>query len=127
MGLLDKLNSGPTRNNQSLVNQTPGLRPGASPSSQLHAQGANTEDANPTTSNQTNATNLKFKTQVGQSKFDLNGRTPDLRAGALSTSQLHAQGVNPTTMKSTHSQRDLDGKLPSTGTYRDNAPEGANF
>ena len=144
MGLLDKLNSGPTRNKQSLVNQTPPTRAGASPSSQLHSQGNNTEDFNPTTSKQTNATNLNFKTDVGQSKFDLDGLNPGLRAGALSTSQLHSQGsnteaFNPSTTKpkdavnlkfktqAGHSQFDMDGNLPATGTYRDNAPENKQF
>ena len=40
MGLLDKLNSGPTKNAQSLLGQIPATVPGASPSSQTHSQGA---------------------------------------------------------------------------------------
>ena len=205
MGLLEKLKSGPTRNNQSLENQTPatragafntsqmhaqgsmgdeapgfgkinnefiasnpieasnlkfknsksyseldldgldqGIRDGALTTSQLHSQGNNTETLNPTTFKQKNATNLNFKSDVGQSKFDLDGLNPGLRAGALNTSQLHSQGVNtealnPTTTKLKdatnlnfksdvgQSKFDLDGKLPATGTYRDNAPEGKQF
>lgn len=91
--------------------------------------------------------------KLAESKFGLKGVQPEIREGALPTSQLHAQG---TAMKPDHSKFDLDGadqdkykdlvgegihkdikadnseldidgKLPATGTYKDNAPEGATF
>lgn len=65
--------------------------------------------------------------QLPVSRLGLKGEQQEKRAGALSTSQLHAQGVAPTNMRAEHSVHDLDGKVPATGTYRDNAPEGANF
>ena len=79
MGLLDKLNSGPTKNAQSLLGQIPATVPGASPSSQTHSQGAfdmegqgavndrgeSIGSLSSTTGNGTNrpasATNLNFK------------------------------------------------------------------
>lgn len=58
-----------------------GIRPanyaGSSTTSQLHAQGANTEDPNPTTNKQAQATNLNFKSAAGHSKHDLDGLTPE--------------------------------------------------
>ncbi len=65
--------------------------------------------------------------QLPGSRLGLQGTTPEKREGALTTSQLHAQGTAPTQMRAEHSIFDLDGKQPSTGTYRENAPEGANF
>lgn len=44
--------------------------------------------------------------------YNYAGNTPGTRDGALSTSQLHAQEVNPTIMKADHSVHDLDGKTP---------------
>ena len=64
--------------------------------------------------------------QLSNSRLGLKGATPEKREGALDTSQLHAQEVNPTIMKAGHSVHDLDGKVPSSN-YRDNAPEGASF
>lgn len=64
--------------------------------------------------------------QLPASNLGLKGATPGKRAGALETSQLHAQEINPTIMKAEHSVHDLDGKVPASN-YRDNAPEGASF
>lgn len=50
----------------------------------------------------------------------LKGSTPSTREGALSTSQLHAQGARPTNMKPEHSVYDLDGKTQDK--YLDNPP-----
>lgn len=61
------------------------------------------------------------------SRFGLQGSTPEKRAGAKNTSQLHSQERNPSIMKANHSELDLDGQKPKTGTYRDNAPEGSSF
>jgi len=67
---------------------------GSLPTSQLHSQGTNTEALNPTTFKQKNATNLEFKIDGEQSKYDLKGLTPGIREfGALPTSQTHSQGV----------------------------------
>lgn len=60
-----------------------------------------------------------FKTQL-QSIHGLKGATPATREGALSTSQLHAQGATPTTVKPEHSIHDLDGTTPDK--YLDNPP-----
>jgi hypothetical protein len=54
------------------------------------------------------------------SNLGLKGATPDLRAGALNTSELHAQG-KPASLKADHSVHDLDGKTPEK--YLDNKPE----
>lgn len=58
-----------------------GVRPanyaGSSATSQLHAQGENTEDPNPTTNKQAQATNLNFKSAAGHSQFDIDGLTPE--------------------------------------------------
>lgn len=75
-GLWKRLESGPTTNNQSYLGKQPPLYAGNNPASQLHAQGENTEELNPTTTKLSDATNLKFKTQLGHSKFDLDGLTP---------------------------------------------------
>ena len=56
-----------------------------------------------------------------QSNLGLKGETPDPRAGALSTSQLHAQGNAPSSLKADHSVHDLDGLTPEK--YLDNKPE----
>lgn len=61
-----------------------------------------------------------FKTQLG-SNLGLKGETPATREGALSTSQLHAQGTGPVNLKADHSLYDLDGKTPEK--YLDNKPE----
>ena len=106
--------------NLGLKGATPGTRTGALSTSQLHSQGNNTEDLNPSTSNQNDAVNLKFKTSAGHSQFDLDGATPATRENALATSQLHAQGVNPTSMKAGHSVHDLDGA--NQAKYLDNPP-----
>lgn len=66
-----------------------------------------------------------LNTQLTGTRLGLKGETPEPREAALHTSQLHAQGVNPASMKGEHSIYDLDGKKPST--YRDNSPEGASF
>jgi len=55
-----------------------------------------------------------------QSNLGLKGSTPDTREGALSTSQIHAQGT-PAELKADHSVHDLDGKTPEK--YLDNKPE----
>ena len=98
MGLLDKLNSGPTQNNQSFVGQTPATRAAAAPTSQMHAQGNFGQEAPGfgkidkgfIANNKQEATNVKYK-QTGE-----------------------------------YSALDLDGKAPSN-TYRSNAPEGRTF
>lgn len=61
-----------------------------------------------------------LKDQIS-SNLGLKGVTPELRKGALTTSQLHAQDTNPTVMKADHSVYDLDGKTQSK--YLDNLPE----
>lgn len=50
---------------------------------------------------------------VGATDLGLKGETPAFRDGVDITSQLHAQEVNPTLMKSKHSNFDLDGLTPS--------------
>ena len=50
----------------------------------------------------------------------LKGETPAKRAGALSTSELHAQG-KPSELNPDHSIFDLDGQTPEK--YLDNKPE----
>lgn len=66
--------------------------------------------------------------QIG-SVHGLNGQTPDQREGAKNTSTLHNQSSinNQPGISQTPSVLDLDGTPPATGTYRDNAPEGASF
>ena len=128
MGLLDKLNSGPTQNNQSLVGVTPSTRAAALPTSQMHAQGNFGEEAigfgridkGFIASSKQEAINVKYKQTGEYSKLDLNGREPARREGALSTSQLHAQGNNPTVVQAEASVYDLNGQTPSK--YLDNPP-----
>lgn len=60
-----------------------------------------------------------LKNQI-KSNLGLKGATPGTREGALPTSQLHAQGVAPTTVKGEHSIHDLDGATPDK--YLDNPP-----
>lgn len=60
-----------------------------------------------------------LKNQLG-SNLGLKGETPELRSGALPTSELHAQG-KPTELRADHSIFDLDGKTPDK--YLDNKPE----
>tara|TARA_B100000902_G_C26743633_1_gene637347 strand:+ start:186 stop:380 length:195 start_codon:yes stop_codon:yes gene_type:complete len=55
------------------------------------------------------------------STLGLKGETPATREGALPTSEIHAQGVGPTSLKANHSVHDLDGKTPDK--YLDNKPE----
>lgn len=56
---------------------------------------------------------IKSKFLDNPSIHSLNGDTPATREGALKTSQLHAQGVDPNrTMKADHSVHDLDGLTP---------------
>jgi len=62
-----------------------------------------------------------FKTQLKGSIHGLKGSTPATREGALTTSQLHAQKINPTIMKAEHSIYDLDGA--NQPKYLDNPPE----
>lgn len=64
--------------------------------------------------------------QLSSSRLGLKGATPEIREGALDTSQLHAQEIDPTIMKAEHSVHDLNGKVPPSN-YRANAPEGASF
>jgi len=61
-----------------------------------------------------------FKNQLS-SNLGLKGETPATREGALNTSEIHAQGSAPASLKSDHSKYDLDGKTPSK--YLDNKPE----
>ena len=69
-----------------------------------------------------------LKNQIG-SRHGLNGEKPATRAGAISTSTLHNQSSinNTPEITAKPSSLDLNGGLPSAGTYRDNAPEGASF
>lgn len=60
-----------------------------------------------------------LKNQLG-SRLGLQGTTPATREGALTTSQLHAQGAAPTTVQPDHSIHDLDGATPEK--YLDNPP-----
>lgn len=62
-----------------------------------------------------------LKNQLKGSILGLKGSTPATRENALATSQLHAQGVAPTTMKAGHSVYDLDGA--NQDKYLDNPPE----
>jgi len=68
-----------------------------------------------------------LKDQLTQSRLGKKGATPPTREGASPNSQVHAQEARPTVMKAAHSEYDLNGKKPASGTYRDNAPEGASF
>lgn len=61
-----------------------------------------------------------LKNQLPGSSLGLKGATPGTRPGALSTSQLHAQGQAPTTVDADHSVHDLDGSTPDK--YLDNPP-----
>lgn len=69
-----------------------------------------------------------LKNQIG-SVHGLNGQKPDLRDGANPNSTLHNQSSinNSPAIDPKPSILDLDGTPPATGTYRDNAPEGASF
>ena len=58
--------------------------------------------------------------KLKDSNLGLKGITPELRVGALTTSELHAQG-KPASLKADHSVHDLDGKTPDK--YLDNKPE----
>ena len=51
--------------------------------------------------------------QLTGTALGLKGIKPGIREHALPTSQLHAQGLNPTGMKNEHSIHDLNGKLPT--------------
>jgi len=75
-GLYKALLDGKQGKDISFQGNKPGLYAGASVTSQLHSQGVNTEDPNPTTFAQKNATNLNFKSSAGHSQFDLDGLTP---------------------------------------------------
>lgn len=55
---------------------------------------------------------IKKSFESNPSQHSLGGITPEPREGALRTSQLHAQGNNPTIMKPGHSIHDLDGITP---------------
>jgi len=61
---------------------------------------------------------IKTKFLNNPSIHSLKGETPATREGALKTSQLHAQGVDPNrTMKPDHSVHDLDGLTPTSKYY----------
>lgn len=62
-----------------------------------------------------------LNTQLTGTRLGLKGTTPATRENALSTSQLHAQGAAPASVKPDHSIYDLDGQTPSK--YSDNLPE----
>ena len=83
-----------------LDGETPAIRAAALPSSQMHAQGKLGAEApgfgkinnDFIASTPAEASNLKFKNSREYSSLDLDGKTPGIRAGALNTSQMHAQG-----------------------------------
>ena len=50
---------------------------------------------------------------------NFNGRDLELRPGALNTSELHAQGTQPTTVTAVASEYDLDGKTPEKYSVND--------
>lgn len=57
---------------------------------------------------------IKKSFESSPSQFSLGGNTPNIREGALKSSQLHAQGVDPNKiMKPDHSIHDLDGLAPA--------------
>lgn len=62
-----------------------------------------------------------LKNQLTGTNLGLKGVTPEKRAGALPSSELHAQGTAPSVIKADHSVYDLDGVTPAK--YLDNAPE----
>ena len=66
----------------------PPMYAGASETSQLHSQGKNTEDPNPTTFAQKNATSLNFKSSTGHSQFDLDGQTPTKYSDKIKPGEL---------------------------------------
>ena len=62
---------------------------------------------------------IKTKFLNNPSIHSLKGEIPATREGALKTSQLHAQGVDPNrTMKADHSVHDLNGLTPEV-SYTD--------
>lgn len=58
--------------------------------------------------------------QLTGTRLGLKGATPATRENALPSSQLHAQGAAPSTVKPDHSIHDLDGATPDK--YLDNPP-----
>jgi hypothetical protein len=64
---------------------------------------------------------MALKDSVKVSTLSLKGEKPAIRDGALNTSDLHAQGSQPSNMKAEHSIHDLDGATPPK--YLDNPPQ----
>lgn len=63
---------------------------------------------------------------VPSAPLGLKGKTPPTRNGALSTSQLHAQGAGADySVLAKHSIHDLDGKTPNA--YQKPADTSGNF
>lgn len=102
MGLLDKFNESDselirvgTKEGEQVTK-----RAGAFNTSQIHAQGKPGEEAPGfgkinnefIASTPEEAYNLGYKKNKGMSEIDLDGATPEKRAGAFNTSQIHAQG-----------------------------------
>jgi hypothetical protein len=73
---------------QGLGGLSPVARPGSSPTSQLHSQGVNTEDPNPTTFTQKDASSLEFKSSAGHSEFDLDGLTQSKYSDKIKPGEL---------------------------------------
>jgi hypothetical protein len=62
-----------------------------------------------------------LNTQLTGTRLGFKGVTPATREDALTTSQLHAQGAAPASIKPDHSIYDLDGLTPEK--YSNNLPE----
>ena len=57
---------------------------------------------------------IKKSFESNPSQHSLGGITPAVREGALTTSELHAQGIDPNKiMKPNHSVHDFDGLTPA--------------
>ena len=57
---------------------------------------------------------IKSSFESNPSQHSLGGVTPPIREGALTTSELHAQGIDPNkVMKPDHSIHDFDGLAPA--------------
>ena len=87
-GLYKALIDGKQGKDISYQGNKPGLYAGASETSQLHSQGKNTEDPNPTTFTKKAATSLNFKSSAGHSQFDLDGQTQEKYSDKIKPGEL---------------------------------------